>query len=221
MDDSFAHSLASRDRPRLLRRLVAQLALAAALFGVAAQLPARAHACSCMMQAQPDAYEQSVAVFEGHVLEVKAPPSPDAPGQTSVRMQVVRAWKGIESEEVTITTAANSAACGYAFAVDESYLVYADALDGELQVSLCSRTQPIAAAGEDLKALGLGATPVNPKAQAPEVVAQEPRPTEPPARGGCAGCATTGGGAGAPLSAGAAVLLSLLLTCRRRSGPRS
>jgi MYXO-CTERM domain-containing protein len=201
-------------------RVTAALALTAALLAVAAQLPSRAHACSCMPQTPRDAFEGAVAVFEGHVAEVQPPPETDGTGQFTVRMKVVRAWKGIESEEAVVTTAANSATCGYNFAVGTSYLVYAGAIDGKLDVSLCSRTQPIAAAGEDLEALGLGATPVQPQAAPTEVKAEQQQgaPGEPPARGGC-GCTSS---ASSTLATGLLPLCALLLvTSRRRSRSRS
>ena len=217
MHDSLVRTFAFGLRPRPASGPA--LGLAAALAAVAALAPARAHACSCMPQAQRDAYEQSVAVFEGHVLE-QSPPPADQTGQVTVRMKVVRAWKGIESEHAEVVTAANSATCGYAFTVDQSYLVYATTLEGKLHVNLCGRTQPIAGADEDLKALGLGATPVEPKAGPATLETKEgTTPEEPPARGGCAGCAATGE---SPRSLAAAALPALcallLVTCRRRSG---
>jgi hypothetical protein len=210
-------------------RVAITLALGASLLAGAALRPERAHACSCMQQSQRDAFEQAVAVFEGHVVEVQPPPEPDGSGHATVRMKVVRAFKGIESEEALVTTPASSAACGYTFAVGTSYLVYASAVEGKLDVSLCSRTQLLAQADEDLGALGLGATPVQPQATPPGAAAdqrapEEDRstPTEPPARGGCASCASTGAGLSTPGAPGLLALCALLLvTCRRRSGSRS
>jgi len=217
MDESLARTLALHQPPR--SRITAALALAAVLLAVSAQLPSLAHACSCMPQNTRDALEGAVAVFEGHVVEVQPPPETDGTGQFTVRMKVVRAWKGIESEEAVVTTPANSATCGYNFAAGTSYLVYAGAIDGKLDVSLCSRTQPIAAAGEDLEALGLGATPVQPQASPTQVKAeQQGAPSEPPARGGC-GCTSS---ASSTLATGLLPLCALLLvTSRRRSRSRS
>jgi hypothetical protein len=209
--------------------------VAAALTALCALAPARARACSCMQQSQRDAFEQAVAVFEGHVLEVKPSATEPEISPVTVRFKVVQAWKGAEGEEVVLNTAANSAMCGYAFAAGKSYLVYASATEGKLDVSLCSRTQPSAAAGEDLKALGLGATPVDPKAD-PHAAPPAAATDEPPARGGCAGCALAPAEArlhgaellcvlGALLVASrrrfAAVRWRSLITSRRRSGSRS
>ena len=46
------------------------------------------------------------------------------------------------------------------FAKDATYLVYANEHEGELSVSACSRTRPLADAAEDLAFLGAGSTPV-------------------------------------------------------------
>jgi len=218
MHESLARTL-TLDQSTSRSRITAALGLTAALLAVAAQLPSQAHACSCMPQTPRDAFEGAVAVFEGHVVEVQPPPENDGTGQFTVRMKVVRAWKGMESEEATVTTPANSATCGYNFAAGTSYLVYAGAIEGKLDVSLCSRTQPIAAAGEDLEALGLGATPVQPQANPTEVkAAQQGAPDEPPARGGC-GCSSS---ASSTLATGLLPLGALLLvTSRRRSRSRS
>lgn len=166
----------------------------------------------CVQSTVQAAYDGSAAVFEGFVKEVGEPQSdtPDAGPRRKVRMQIVSAWKGAEGEEVTVFTAADSAMCGYTFQVERSYLVYATSGAGGLEVSLCSRTKPMGEAGEDLAHLGMGATPVDPKANPPP----EPKGTkaEPPARGGCAGCAIasrTGFSSGAALALVALVLAAL------------
>jgi hypothetical protein len=128
----------------------------------------------------------------------------------------------MESEDAEVVTAVSSATCGYNFEVGKSYLVYAGTFDGKLNVSLCSRTALIDQAGEDLQALGLGATPVNPKTPPADVAPQQSVPEEPPARGGCAGCASTGSAARSAGGLALTALFALLLvTCRRRSGSRS
>jgi hypothetical protein len=72
-----------------------------------------------------------------------------------VRFSVVTAWRGVDTREVTVSTHRSSAMCGYPFQEGEEYLVYARGGEG-LTVSLCSRTAPLADAGEDLAALGAG-----------------------------------------------------------------
>jgi hypothetical protein len=196
----------------------------AALFGCATLWCAPASACSCSVLTPNDAYAQADAVFEGRVLEVRAPAA-DAGGHgasRSVRLQVVRAWKGIAGEQIEVATAVGSTACGYDFAADQSYFVYAANRDGKLAVSLCSRTRPMAEAGEDLRRLGMGSTPVDPRADGEPQKQAKPKQT--PARGGCASCtmvAVRGEPRTHALRLALCALVPLTLTCRRRSRSRS
>lgn len=177
---------------RTARRVALYPALAigsAALWLALSAAPAQA--CKCMQMPPAQAYEQAVAVFEARVLEIVEP----QPGQTGpanqrrVRLQAVRSWKGLESEAVELSTAAESAACGFNFAQGQSYLVYAYADEGKLRVTSCSRTRLMAEAGEDLQTMGMGATPVEPTGPATSgSVAVPAKPAQPPARGGCASC---------------------------------
>ncbi len=73
-----------------------------------------------------------------------------------VIFQVEQAWKGVSKAKVSIFTAKDSAACGYAFNMDESYLVYASVYEGKLTTGLCSLTKPLSFADEDLSVLGKG-----------------------------------------------------------------
>lgn len=159
--------------------------LVAALFVAAfAQFTAtRAYACDCPAQSPTDAFSASVAVLEGRVLRVSPAVVEEGAATVAVELSVVRTWKGAEHERITLHTAAHADACGFSFARDESYLVYATEHADHLWVDRCGRTRLIAEASADLKALGLGVTPVEPKNEA-----KKQRPAEPPAQGGCAGC---------------------------------
>jgi hypothetical protein len=167
-------------------------------------LPARGHACSCMAQTVEAAIEEAAAIFEGRVAAIEP-----GEGGLHVRFDVVQTWRAADSEHVEVITAADSAACGYAFEVGRSYLVYARDADGALHTGLCSRTQPIEEADEDRVALGSGTIPVD----------VEDDPDRPPPRqelaprGGCAGCAVDGprGDLGALLA-----LVPLAVLARRR-----
>jgi hypothetical protein len=174
--------------------------------------PSAARACSCRPPPPPaEAREAAAAVFEGRVISIER--GNPAGGPIRVELAVVRTFASELSERVTVRTAGNGAACGFGFEQDESYLVYADEHDGQLQVSLCSRTRPMSDATEDLKVLGLGATPVDPTG--PTSLPPEPAQQQPPAQGGCAGCATRAPTPGAALP----VLLALCaLGLRRRRG---
>jgi hypothetical protein len=141
---------------------------------------APARACSCLQMPPRQVFEESDAVFEGRVLEIV----PNDNGITA-RLEVVQSWKGVEIERVEVRTAGDSAACGIAFEVGTSWLVYADDENGVLSTGLCSRTARIEEAEEDLAALGAGVVPVEVD-EDDEV--EEPETNEPPARGGCASC---------------------------------
>lgn len=144
-----------------------------------------AHACKC---AEPEAVEAAAAsasaVFEGQVSQISAG---DA-NTVVVQLNVTRAWKGVRTEQVSVRTNAESAACGYPFQAGQSYLVYAQA-DGEnLRVQHCGRTRPIGEAQDDLVALGMGSVPV--ATHVPQEDAQSPATAQQqrPAAGGCASC---------------------------------
>ena len=105
-------------------------------------------ACSCPEIADPlTSLEQSTAVFAGRVLNISLD---DVPATSAdIRMKkidfsVSRAWKGIERIKIRFETASSHVACGYDFSVGNEYLVYASGEKGNLQVSVCSRTQELA-----------------------------------------------------------------------------
>jgi len=181
--------------------------------------PQAAQACSCAEQSQKQAFESSSAVFEGRVHQIQPAGDGDQkrPPMNRVTLRVVRIWKGAESEQITVLTASDSAACGYAFEVNKSYLVYAQANDPQGRqtgdepasdtpaqnkskntssakekevwtVGLCSRTQPMIEADKDLAKLGLGVVPVNPQPTEEEMRAFAPPTTPRTESAGCASC---------------------------------
>ena len=105
----------------------------------------KAFACSCLRSLEPEkkqvqqAFTDSTAIFSGEVLEI----SEDSADQNSllVKFKVAKLWKGELNREVTITTAKDSAMCGYTFEIGKKYLVYANGLKDSLMVSNCSRTK--------------------------------------------------------------------------------
>lgn len=110
--------------------------------------------CSCLPPPPPrEALAQAGAVFAGTVVSVRAREGEGGMGEHEVRIVPTRRWKGAAADTVVVRTPDNSAACGVAFTPGESYLVYASGGD-EPRVILCSRTRPLAQAGEDLAALG-------------------------------------------------------------------
>lgn len=115
----------------------------------------QAHACSCAM---PGTTQESIdntdVIFSGTVDDVRA----DGQLQFGVTMTVDEGWKGLEASErseVTVYTAKDSAACGYAFEEGEEYLVYGyrDEETGDVRVGLCSATKTLDQADEDVALL--------------------------------------------------------------------
>ncbi len=157
--------------------------------------PRVAEACSCMMQSPEDAATGADAIFEGRVTGIESASDQSSP--VRVRIHVTQQWKGLESqEEVEVTTAANSAMCGYTFEAEQVYLVYAARdEEGALTVSLCSRTRLADQADEDRQHLGPGTTPVDPAVVDPGTPEPaDPQPTttthsaNASAQAGCASC---------------------------------
>lgn len=153
----------------------------------------------------PDAQtaaDASTDVFEGKVVSKKALEGDQLPKEVEFTFEVVRRWKGDASvgQQITLRTNDNSAACGREYAEGESYLVYANAMEGQLRDNLCSRTMTSAEAEKqgDFEALGTDldgspepvgpAEPEAPRADTPEPAAPpttEPPPTE-ASKQGCA-----------------------------------
>jgi len=188
--------------------------------------PVRAvQACSCAEQGFDEARQRASAIFEGQVKAIEA-----EGGRLQVRFWVVRSFKGASDELLTLGTATDAAACGYSFQVGQSYLVYAEPGEGGLEASRCTRTRPMAEAGDDLDALGMGATPVDPGRGhgAKPLIESEKDDKQPPAQGGCASCSALGANVGLPGTAWGLLPLGLITwrRLRRRSwraaqtGPR-
>lgn len=210
-----------------LRLLLLTLGLC---FGLLHATPALA--CKCALPSFEAAREDASALFEGRVtaIEQQGDDPGSVTGKQRVTLAVVRTWKSLDRvERVEVFTNGSSAACGYMFAKDASYLVYAREDEGKLWVSLCSRTRPLSDATEDLTLLGAGSTPVHieqsdagsePKgrsgADAPPT-GQRKEPEERGSKAKSGGCATK------PATAfdGSALMLALLALVRRRSVKRS
>ena len=123
--------------------------------------PQESTACSCIKQTPEQSIKESTAIFSGTVIKTseKHPSWPIISGidPVIVEFQVDKVWKGPVADTVTIQTAHDSAACGYNFEDEKSYLVYSySILEYDplvVEASLCSRTQLIENAAEDLAAL--------------------------------------------------------------------
>jgi hypothetical protein len=199
---------------------------------IALATPNPSSACKCAPPPSvPDALREASAVFEGRVMQRTA-----LDLEVEVTLNVVQAWKGVQTETIRVRTRAESAACGVEFAPNESYLVYAtqraaDSSGTALEVLRCGRTRTAREAGEDYAQLGIGVVPVSPREPAAQAApASKPRsaPSDPtanqqvePAAGGCASCALTATPAGADAHALGWLLLGAALVTWQRARRRA
>jgi hypothetical protein len=112
------------------------------------QTSSAACVCTTVIRTPASEYAAASAVFVGTVKDIVL-----AEDSTTlmVRFNVEEAFKGVTGIEATVQTDGNPEGCGYQFVRGEKYLVYA--FGSSLLVHKCSRTRPIAAAGEDLQYL--------------------------------------------------------------------
>lgn len=97
------------------------------------------------------ALKQSKAVFLGEVLEIKT-----GGNYLQVRFRVERSWKGVSTEEISLST--DSTVESPHYRVGEKYLVFAALYEGRLFTGTCSRTKRLEYAKSDLDQLGEGRT---------------------------------------------------------------
>jgi hypothetical protein len=122
-------------------------------------------ACSCMASGPPcqNAFQVD-GVFAGTVLSISALPDegpPLRPGESRIPQTVrvefadVMAFRGVQGPALSVLTAGSGPACGYTFKVGERYLVYAsrNQKGTGFVTGICSRTRPLADAGDDLRFL--------------------------------------------------------------------
>ncbi|MDP5274836.1 hypothetical protein Q5Y73_12020 [Chengkuizengella sp. 2205SS18-9] len=110
-------------------------------------IPFQVLACSCIGITSEEAFENADAVFLGKVLEVSVENN-----NYRVEMEVSASWKGVEEKDQTLFTSTGvGASCGILFEESKEYIVYAfQGEDGELTTNICSRTDLISNADEDL-----------------------------------------------------------------------
>jgi hypothetical protein len=141
---------------------------------IAITLP-RLWGCSCMGSGTPcDAAGRSSAAFIGTVLEITEPARPVASGTTGtalgrrtagdgltppprplrkVRIQIHEVLSGVDpaQRDIEVLTGQGGGDCGYPFQTGTEYVLYAyNNAEGSLETGICSRTQPVAKATEDV-----------------------------------------------------------------------
>jgi hypothetical protein len=135
--------------------------------------PLTGFACDCAETPTVDeAMDGAEVVFTGKVLEVKEEMKLNGSGMKSVLFVVKNSWKGVTQSQVNIATGFGGGDCGCEFQVGQEYLVYSAKspfFDNHLTTSICSRTDEINTAKEDIVFLEKGKVPKEkvPKEKAP------------------------------------------------------
>ena len=122
------------------------------------------NACSCISPAPPkESLEKSTTVFAGKVVDIDVPSGIviSSADPMKVTFDVSKVWKGPNYKTLVVTTARDGASCGYSFKQGEEYIVYTYGEGDKLSTGICSRTNLLATAQEDLVGLGEGNLPTN------------------------------------------------------------
>ena len=141
-----------------VRRAAIAMSPSAVIAGLVAALTllpaARAEACTCSVGGPVcETFWTTDVVFAGEVLDITPLPNPAGEAyrpHRKVRLRVMQSWRGGAGGIVELTTGAGGGDCGYNFEQGVRYLVYARSRAGALSTGICSRTRPLAEAGEDL-----------------------------------------------------------------------
>jgi hypothetical protein len=87
-----------------------------------------APACSCLEstdELRAEALQNASVIFYGKVISTDNSSEEKPFSKIKVSFHVLKAWKGVETNEIVITTASETSACGYPFRKDETLTVYA------------------------------------------------------------------------------------------------
>ena len=107
-----------------------------------------AYPCSCLEPLPPgEAYEEADAVFSGQMTNIVMDGSNY---YLEVSIVTIDVWKGEILDEIIILTETSSDACGYNFQVNNEYLVYGYNYGGDIYTNICTRTNLLEYANEDL-----------------------------------------------------------------------
>jgi hypothetical protein len=131
---------------------------------VACLAPSNTLACSCSEIPIEEEFASSSAVFSCVVTGVEVVQE-TCENDVEVTVNVMDCWKGDVEGVTRVYTAIAGDCCGLSFTEGEEYLIFATDFYGpEPWTGLCSRTQPIASAGEELDWLGESGCGVSPAA---------------------------------------------------------
>ena len=115
-------------------------------------------ACSCAVSSDPTAVlNNTEIVFIWRPIDIETISSLFGIDENKITFVVDYNVKWNNSDSITIFTAKESATCWYDFEIWREYIVYANTYDNNdtIQVSLCSRTNLVENASEDLEAFNI------------------------------------------------------------------
>lgn len=128
-------------------------------------MPKSVFACSCATApTAAEAIEKADSVFAGEVIGISDDQDEKGFPAKLVHIQASSIWKGPSQTVMNISTSAGGASCGYDFSLGKSYLVYAYKTGDGYKTDICTRTQLLEKAKEDLSVLGQGAAPASDEA---------------------------------------------------------
>ncbi len=131
-----------------MKKIVLYLLLLISLIGTAL-------ACSCIADDSiENKFNRSDEVFIGKVIDITENENIITGfNQFEIKMSLSKSYKGSIDKNKIIYTNKDSAACGYNFEENSSYLIYAYEYENELGTGLCSGTKEIKDANSDLEYL--------------------------------------------------------------------
>ena len=136
-----------------MKRAVPLLLISLAIVLVSSE----AGACTCERAGPPcEAVWAAPIVFTGEVIDITPVPNQNGPQfmrERRVRFRVEQMWRGAKAAELEVMTGAGGGDCGYDFERGGRYLVYTYAHRGVPWTGICSRTQRLSTATEDLQYL--------------------------------------------------------------------
>jgi hypothetical protein len=126
----------------------AVIVLVLAVLAVFAYPASPACACSCAAVSTDEQLDSADAVFLGVVREITTdhPFSPlfSSGDPVTAVIDVSRVYKGDVGPSVSVATVADGASCGYDFAVEHEYLIFARAQQGQFATGLCDGNLDVA-----------------------------------------------------------------------------
>ena len=128
-------------------------------------LPIQSSACSCVQPGSvQEELERTDVVFSGEVIDIfdenEKKEIISSADVVQYVFEVKEIWKGTEQSQVLVSSARDSASCGFEFELNMKYLVFAQLEeDATISTGLCTMTESLESSASQLESLGEGAPP--------------------------------------------------------------